>query len=164
VRRRPSERAGLRVAVILAAASAGCSRLYESPVLWIRYQPPRGFKFVAEESGPLPTARFSPDLEIRSIPGAPGKLDEDTLAKLLAETLSAASLPAPGRIVSSRVGTLPAGPVARYVADYPSGHALIYVIPDKDRRLLVTFTANDPRYAELETRVEMSLATLRITR
>jgi hypothetical protein len=128
----------------------------------IRYQPPRGFKLVSEVPGPPAVAVFSSDLEIRSIPAATTKIDAAPLAELLAETFAGAKMPAPGRIISAKTGTLPAGPVVRYELERPGERSLVYLIPDERRRVVVSFSASESRYRELATRVETSLASLRL--
>jgi hypothetical protein len=148
-----------KVAALAMVALVGCSNGFESEALGVRYQPPRGFRLVSEDPG---VAIFSSGLEIRSIPSAAIKLDETPLAGLLNETLATAKLPAAGRIVSAKAGDLTAGPVARYEVEGPNERTLIYVVPQQTRRILVTFTAGESRYRELATRVETSLASLRL--
>ncbi len=153
-----------RVPGFLMAASlllvAGCSREYESQLLGIRYEPPPSMKFEREEAGPPPVAHFRGGLEIRSIPGTPPPVAEPQLRQTLETLRSTPGLKLQGELVTARAGTLPAGEVARYELSTKGARTLVYVVPAKDRTILLTLTAPDSDYGRLQNQFERSLSTL----
>ncbi|MHB8879341.1 MAG: hypothetical protein ACYC8T_37070 [Myxococcaceae bacterium] len=152
----------MRTSFILALclALAGCSNTFESALLKVKYEPPRGVKLSGEETGPPAVARFTQGIELRSVPAAPPTVDEAHLEALLEEVRAASKLSAPGRMVSARTGTLSIGPVVRFEVKDRDSRSLVYFIPLEGRYLVASVTAPESRYGMLETQVERSLSTL----
>ena len=65
-----------------------------------------------------------------------------------------------GELVTARAGTLPAGDVARYELSTRGARTLVYLVPAKDRSILLTLTAPDSEYGRLQNQFERSLSTL----
>lgn len=137
---------------------AGCTRTYDSGELKVHYKPPRGVKLVEEQAGPPHLARFSSGLEIRSFDGEPVAIEEEKLEGLLAQIDPAAT----GSVISARIGTLPPGKAVRWTIKDGETRRLVYYLPAKGRYLVLSLSAPDARYMELETDLELSLASLRL--
>jgi hypothetical protein len=144
-------------------ALTGCSRTYDSELLGLKYEPPRGFDFLEEKPGPPRLARFSKGLELLSADTALPAVEEAHLADILQKAWRSSGMPAePGNVISSRVGTLHSAPVARYALHDGGSRTLLYVVPRGASFLMVRFTSSDAGYAQLESLVERSLGSLRL--
>lgn len=144
---------------LLLSCAVACSRKLESSALGLQYEPPSGMALRAEEPGPPAVAHFEGGLELRSVQGAPPKLETAP-----EEVLGAAGLAVPGRRLNATQGTLPAGPVARYEFQQGTSRTLVYFLPLADRSVLVLYTAPERDYGPGSSRVERSLSTLKPTR
>ncbi|MET0403316.1 MAG: hypothetical protein ABW123_12970 [Cystobacter sp.] len=144
---------------LLVGCATGCSRKLESSVLGLQYEPPPGMALRSEQAGPPAVAAFDGGLEVRSVEGAPPRLDVEP-----EEVLTRAGLTVPGRRLNLTQGTLPAGPVARSEFQQGSSRTLVYLLPREDRFVLVVYTAPERDYGPGSARVERSLSTLKPTR
>jgi hypothetical protein len=149
------------VVLALLAGMTGCSSAYESDVLALRYEPPRGVQLQEEVAGPPSVARFSSGLELWSAPVTVPTPSEATLRPLFDAAVRATGVTLKGTVQSSRAGNLPAGPVARYELKSPGERSLLYILPLQTRVLVVHLNAPEASYGPLEARVERSLASLR---
>jgi len=145
--------------LLLLSCAVACSRRMESTALGLQYEPPPGMALSAEEPGPPAVARFEGGLELRSVEGAPPKLEAPP-----EEVLGAAGLAVPGTRVNATQGTLDAGPVARYEFQKGPSRTLVYFLPRPERFVLVLYTAPERDYGKGSLRVERSLSTLKPTR
>lgn len=145
----------LALAVLLF--SAGC----KEPA-WsghgVSWKPPRGVAFEAESTAEGATAavKFSGGVAL-SLYAAGGMPSHEAL-----EEVAARFLPKGVKAISRRVGSLPAGKVARLVWADQGNRTLLYYLPSGDRVLVVTLTAPEARFNGLETQFDLSLATLRL--
>lgn len=148
--------------LVLCAVMAGCSNAYDSALLRLHYDPPSGVKLLDESAGPPGVAHFSGDVEIRVAASALPELDEKKLEELLPQALASAgaTLPA-GRVTSAKLGTITMGPVARYEFKGPSNRALLYLVPNGARFLVVTLSTPLSTDGKTEAHFEQSLASLR---
>jgi hypothetical protein len=145
---------------LLLSCSVACSREFFSPGVGVRYEPPSGMAFVAEESGAAMVARFEGGLEVISVPGPAPRPDEEPV-----NVLRAGGLATPGqRLLNTTQGTLPAGTVTRYEFQQGATRTLVYLIPRDDRFVLVVYSAPEQDYGPGLARVERSLSTLKLTR
>jgi hypothetical protein len=142
----------------LLALGLGCNGAYESAEMKLRYQPPHGVKLVEEQPGPPRVARFSSGFEIRSVDAAPPAIDPDKLDDLLPQVSPGMT----GSLISSRAGELAAGKVVRFTLKDADKRSLIYFLPLSKRYVVLTLTAPENRYAELETQLELSLSSLHV--
>ncbi|MBS1152015.1 MAG: hypothetical protein H6Q89_3713 [Myxococcaceae bacterium] len=152
---------GLRVAVALALALAGCkSDEVKSAAHQLSWKPPRGVSLSAEHPGGL---SFTGGVELYSIAGAPVPLGEEgQLDTLLLTALGGAKVePLPKRI-SGRLGDIPAGKVARWVLAGNGQRALHYYLPLKDRYLLISMTTGEAAFGAKESQLDLSLSSLKI--
>ena len=145
-------------AALATVGMLGCSSQYESAEMKVRYHPPRGVKLLEEQAGPPRVARFSSGLEIRSVDGVPPEIQEDKLEPLL----QAISPGLSGDIISARVGSLAAGKVVRWTLKDDGKRTLVYFVPRQARYLVLTMTAAEGRYGDLENQFELSLASLKV--
>ncbi len=150
------------LAVVSALALGGCSHEFDSEALKLKYHPPRGASLAEEKAGPPRVARFTLGLELRSVDGAPPAIDEGRLADLLKEVAEKAGTTPPGELISSRAGSIPAGPVARWALRDPEGRTVIYYVPGKARFLLITQRASEAAFGEAENQLELSMGTLKL--
>jgi hypothetical protein len=146
---------------LAVGSTAGCSRDYDSPLLGISWTPPAGTRLVEEAPGPVPHATFDDGAAWYRL-GAAFPLDEATLKDQLPNVLAAAGVAAGGSVGSAKLGTLPAGSVARYELSGGGGHTLVYVIPQGAGTLLLLFRAPSARYGSASAALERSLAQLRL--
>lgn len=147
------------VAGILALGA--CSRTYESKLLALSYEPPKGFEFVEERPGPAPRAVFSNGLELVSVAGSLPEIEEGSLPEVLRLALTALGENPAADALSSRTGDVRGMPVARYSLRARQARVLLYVIPHGERFLVVRLEAGEAAYPKLEQRVDLSLASLR---
>ncbi|MGC4115919.1 MAG: hypothetical protein QM765_15285 [Myxococcales bacterium] len=148
----------LALVAIAACGLTGCSSEYDSAEMKLRYHPPRGVKLLEEQAGPPRLARFTSGLEIRSFDQAPPAIVEDKLEDLL----KVVSPDAPGAIISARLGSISAGKVVRWALKDEAGRTIVYFVPRGSRYLVISMRASEGRYAELESQLELSLASLRV--
>lgn len=144
---------------LMLVGGAGCSSGYQSSALQLKYEPAPGFSLEGEDPGPPARARFTHGLQILSLAGPPKPLDEGHLTALLGDLRNAASLGDLGELRNSRVGTIGAGPVARFETRHAGEESLLYVVPRKQRTLLVLLTADASEYSTRANRIEQSLST-----
>lgn len=153
------------ILMLLAGALAlcGCSRTYESGLLGLEYEPPRGFELLNEQQGPPALARFSKGLELRSAEAKLPEISEAHLDAILRQAWKASGTEGePGEVVSARVGTVRNLPVARYALREGGSRTLVYVVPHDARFVLVRLTTSESAYAQLESLVERSLGSLKL--
>lgn len=146
--------------VALVLAASGCSRKVDSATVGFTLEPPAGMKLEREDPGPPPAAFFAEGLTVRSLHTALPSPEATDLKALLATALKQAGVAAPTNVTSSKSGTLPAGPVARYEWADATSRTLAYVVVGKDRALLLTLTAPKPDFRIRENQLERALATL----
>ncbi|ATB27706.1 hypothetical protein [Melittangium boletus] len=145
---------------LLLSFAVACSRQVDSTALALQYEPPSGMRLLSEEPGPPAVVRFEGGLQLRSVVGAPLRLDASP-----EEILRAAGMPESGqRPLNATQGTLPAGPVARHEFQQGTTRTLVYVLPREDRCVFVLYTAPERDYGPGLARVERSLSTLKLTR
>lgn len=144
--------------VALAAFGLGCSNRFDSEAMALKYHPPHGVDLVDEQAGPPRVARFSNGLEIRSIEGAAPAVQEDKLEDLL----KVVSPGVQGAIISARPGTIDAGQVVRWTIKEDAKRTLVYFVPRPKRYLVLTLTAPESRYSNLESQLELSLSSLKM--
>ncbi len=147
---------------LVVALVAACSNHYDSAVVKVRFQPPRGASLLDEQAGPPAVARFSSGLEIRSVLGAPPAVDEANLAALYPLITSRAGLAVEGSLASARSGQIPAGSVVRFAVKGGGSRSVVYFLPAAHRFVLVSLTSPEARAAAQETGFERSLGTLRL--
>jgi hypothetical protein len=141
---------------------AGCSNRFDSAIVKVRYQPPRGASLLEEQAGPPAVARFSSGLEIRSVQGAPPDVDEARLDALYPLVASKAGLAVEGALASARSGRIPAGSVVRFAVKGGGSRSVVYFLPAARRFLVLSLTSPEARAAAQETGFERSLGTLRL--
>ncbi|WP_434382246.1 hypothetical protein [Melittangium boletus] len=145
---------------LFVSCAVACSRQVESSALALRYEPPSGMRLLSEDAGVPAEARFEGGLRVRSVPGAPLRLDAPA-----AEVLQAAGIQEDGyQPLTATQGTLSAGPVARHEFRRGPSRMLLYVVPREDRCVFVIYAASEQDYGRGLARVERSLSTLAFTR
>lgn len=142
-------------------AALGCSGEYRSELLAVRYTPPSGAKLLGEEAGPPKVARFSGGIELRSWSGPALPIDEAQPEWMVGTIAQAAGLEGDGAVLSAKVGSLPAGQVARFELKRGHKRTLLYYLPLEGRSLVATLSAPESQYGKLESRFERSLSSLR---
>ena len=147
---------------LLLALLSACSSKFESDALGLSWQPPSGVKLESEQAGPPATARFEPGVELRMVKGVLPELTEENLRRAFTDAFIAAGMPAPAKLESFKLGTIPAGTVARYTLADGGERALVYVLPLGERFLVMQLRAPESVYSRRETGFERALATLRI--
>jgi len=152
-------RATMMGAVLVILTTLGCTSGYDSAEMKVRYRPPRGVKLVEEQAGPPRVARFSSGLEIRSVASPPPAIEEGKLEALLQVVRPGSE----GEIISAREGSLDAGKVVRWTLKGDGARTLVYYVPRPTRYLVLSLSASEGRYADLENQFELSLASLRVS-
>ena len=151
-------RVGIGVAVVLLVA--GCKgNEVKSTALKLSWKPPRGVSQVEETADVL---RFTQGVEIHSIEGAPPPIDEGKLDLLLLDVFPRAKIDLLPTRISARVGSVPAGSVARWVLAGGGGRALHYYLPLKGRFLTISMTAPEGDFGTRESQLDLSLASLKV--
>ena len=145
-------------ATLLAVCLVGCSSEFESDQMKLRYHPPHGVKLVGEEAGPPRVVRFSSGLEIRSFDAKPPAIEEDKLEALV----QVVSPGAAGAVISARLGSIDAGKVVRWTLKEEGKRTLVYFLPRPNRYLVISMTASESHYADLENQLELSLSSLKV--
>lgn len=153
------KRAICAAALLLVAA---CGSKYESAAMGLSWEPPSGVKFVSEQAGPPVMASFSPGIEVRSVATALPEITDLNLRPVLEQACTAAGVPVPARVDSMRMGSIPAGPVARYTFRTGADRGLLYVVAAKDRFVLMILTASESAYPRQESAFERSLARMHL--
>lgn len=146
--------------LVAALALAGCKGSeVKSTQLRLSWKPPRGVSLVEESPAAL---RFTDGVEIHSVAGEVPAIDEAQLDALLAAVLSRAKLPPLEKRISARIGSVPAGAVARWVLAGGGQRALHYYLPLKGRFLLISLTAPEGSFGTRESQLDLSLSSLKI--
>jgi hypothetical protein len=146
--------------VVAALAWVGCkSGELKSDALKLSWKPPRSVTLVEERPDAL---LFSSGVQIHSIAGEPPPIDEGKLDALLSTILSAAKLEPLEKRISARVGSIPAGPVARYVLAGGGQRSLYYYLPLQGRFLLISLSAAEAGFGAQESQLDLSLSSLKI--
>ena len=151
----------LNASCLLSVSLVACSSGYQSQQLKVSLVPARGIKLQEEEAGPPTIARFSSGFELRSVVGSGPALDEGQLPAALDQVVAGAKLPSLGTLLSSRLGTLPIGKVARFELRGSGSRTLLYFIPLGRRFLVARLTQPEREYGLSQPQVELSLSSLR---
>ena len=131
----------------------------KSEALRLSWKPPSGVSLAQATDDAL---TFTNGVEIHSIQGKPLDIEEGKLDPLMLMVLAAAHLdPLPTRI-SGRLGTIPAGIVARWVLAGGGQRALHYYLPLKGRFLVISMAAPEGVFGTRENQLDLSLSTLKI--
>jgi len=146
----------------LACVFAACSSGYDSELLRLQWEPPRGFALVEEQAGPPATARFSSGLELFSIEQDVGNIDEGSLDAVFEAVRRPCGLDSGTPMISARVATLRSKQVARFALGGHDERTLLYLIPSGGRVVALRLKAAARVYPRLESLVERSLGTLRV--
>ena len=152
----------MRVWIAVAAlALTGCSSSeVKSAAHRLSWKPPRGVTLAAETPAGL---TFSGGVELHSVDGTPAPLgDEGQLDSLLLTALAGAKVEPLAKRLSGRLGSIPAGKVARWVMAGGGQRALHYYLPLKARYLLVSMTASEEAFGTRESQLDLSLSSLKI--
>lgn len=146
--------------VVAVIALMGCEGSeVKSEAMRLSWKPPRGVSLLEETPQVL---RFSKGVEIHAVTAPPPELDEGKLDALLSTVLGAAGMtPLPTRI-SGRLGSIPAGPVARWVLAGGGGRALHYYLPNKGRYLVISMTLPEGEFGTAENQLDLAMSTLKL--
>ena len=151
-----------RVLALLLLLATACSSGFESDALGVRWTPPKAFSLESQQAGPPAAANFSPGLELRRVDLKLPIPEETNVGALLEQIREAAGVPTGAELVSARVGSIPAGSVARYELKQRSERFLVYVLPKGEQSLLLTLRAEEGRFSQLQNALERSLTTLKV--
>jgi hypothetical protein len=150
-------RACLLIAVLALSGCKGGE--VKSETLKLSWKPPRGVSLVEETPGAL---HLSNGVELKSIDGEGPALDEGKLDATLLEVLGKAKVDPLEKRISARLGSVPAGAVARWVLAGGGNRALHYYLPLKGRFLLISMTASEAAFGTAESQLDLSLSSLKI--
>lgn len=150
-----------RLLALTVVLLCGCSKPYKSERLALTYEPPSGFELIGEDAGSPAVARFGGGLEIRSVPQSLSPTDVAP-ERILDQALQAAQVPAGGKVLTAREGSIGSAHVLRYTLKGSGQRSLIYVVPRPSRFLLVMLTAPEDTYGAAEIKVERSLGSLQL--
>ncbi len=126
----------------------------------LSWKPPRGVVLTSETPSAL---LFSQGVKITVIPGAPPALPEEGgLDALLLTALKTAGDEPLDKRISGRLGSVPAGKVARWVLSGGGQRALHYYLPAKNRALVISMVADEAAFGTRESQLDLSLSTLKI--
>ncbi len=157
----------MRVFVAFAAAlllpfASACSSGFESDTLGVSWKPPKAFALESQEAGPPPSAKFSQGLELRRVDLKLPEPTETSVGPMLEQVRAPAAVPQGAQLVSSRVGSIPAGAVARYELKDRGERFLVYVLPRDEQAFLLSLRADEGRFSQLSNTLERSLTTLKV--
>lgn len=109
----------------------------------------------------MTAATFSGGVEVHRI-DAPALPTSGDLEELKTQLLAASKATAEGATQSARVGSIPAGPVARWETLRGDDRTLLYYLPAKDHYVVMTLTTSQRAFDRRANRFELSLSTLRL--
>ena len=139
---------------------AGCKgNEVRSTALKLSWKPPRGVSLLEEAPNLI---RFTEGVEVHSVDGEPPPIDEGQLDALLLNAFGRAKIDLLPTRISARIGSVPAGAVARWVLSGGGGRALHYYLPLKGRFLTISMTAPEGAFGTLESQLDLSLSSLKI--
>lgn len=144
---------------LMLVAGTGCFGKLESDLLHLSYQAPKPLRLLKEREGPPPTAMFTGGLVFTDV-GEMAVPTDANLPELLGKAFETAKLERDPETVSAKVGSLPAGPVARWELKGPRLRTLAYLVHRPGHAVLVTFSAPEGHFGPQAARIEASLASL----
>jgi len=157
-----SRRGGLRLALVaLAMLAVSCSKkTYEGH--GIRWEPPRGVALQHELSEAYGVnLEFSGGVVVsvldRKEHDLPAEIGEDGLDQLAEEVA-----PQGTKVISKRVGEVPAGKVARFVWSQGTDKTCLYYLVHGDQAVMLTLTAASSTFGTQESQFDLSLARLQL--
>lgn len=151
----------LLLATLALLLAAGCSKkVYEGH--GIKWEPPRGVALQHELSeGHGATLEFSGGVQVSVLDakehGLPTVFGEDDLDELVD-----AVAPQSSKIISKRVGEVPAGKVARFVWAQGSDKTCLYYLVNGEKAVMLALTAPSSSFGTAESQFDLSLAKLQL--
>jgi hypothetical protein len=152
-------RLALSLSLLAVLALTACSSRFSSKEMGLSWQPPRGVELVKQEFGSMPSATFSGGHRIIALSAKPLVIEEVNLVAIGDETIRL--LGEGAKVERSSVGTIPAGPVARFEIGRGEDRILAYYVLLGNRAVVLSLTQSPASFAQASNKFEMSLSSLR---
>jgi hypothetical protein len=152
----------LRLAIVaLAFASTACSKhVYEGH--GIKWEPPRGVSLQHELSEAYGVnLEFSGGVLVSVLDAKEHGLPDDVSEGGLDDLAQSVS-PEGVKVISKRVGQVPAGAVARFVWTQGSDKTCLYYLPRGEKAVMLTLTAPSASFGVAESQFDLSMSKLQV--